>query len=313
MREYKVIPLKYPIIIAGAILLLAFSPIIYHKIIRPNKHLLPKFIASKIEERENRKKPSPIVYKEEVDVKVLEGWTIDVIAKHLEDISGLDISFKKLAGEPMVDYREKKEEDFPADYSEKFDFLETKPKHYSLEGFLFPDTYRVFKQATSSEALILKMLSNFDKKLNDELRAEIKRQGKTIYDVIIMASLIEKEAPIDYKDTDNRSARIVSDIFWSRLKIGMALQSDATLSYYFSDNNPAHSSTELQVDTPYNSYMYKGLPPTPICNPSLKAIEAAVYPIPTDYTYFLTTRDGSEIFFSKTYAEHLAYKNKYLK
>lgn len=313
MREYKVIPLKYPIIISLAILLLAFSPFIYHKIIKTNKHLLPKFIATKIEERENRKKPSPIVYKEEVDVKVLEGWTIDDIADHLKETSGLDISLKKLAGEPKVDYRAKKEEDFPVDYSDRFDFLETKPKYYSLEGFLFPDTYRIFKQATSSETLILKMLSNFDKKLNDELRAEIERQGKTIYDIIIMASIIEKEAPIDYKDAENKSARIVSDIFWSRLKIGMALQSDATLSYYFSDNNPAHSTSELKVDTAYNSYMYKGLPPTPICNPSLKAIEAAVYPITTDYTYFLTTRDGSEIFFSKTYAEHLAYKNKYLK
>lgn len=313
MRKYKVIPPKYPIAITAIVLLFVFSPLIYRKIIKTNRHLLPKFIASKIEERENRKRPSPIVYKEEVTVKVLEGWGIDDISNHLDKVLPEINDFTDLVGKPKLDYRSKSPEEFVPDYSDRFDFLKSKPKHYSLEGFLFPDTYRVFKEASSSEDLVMKMLSNFDLKLNDELRAEIKRQGKSIYDVIIMASLIEKEAPIDYSDPENRTARIVSDIFWRRLKIGMALQSDATLSYYFSDNKPAHSADDLKVDTPYNSYMYKGLPPTPIANPGLKAIEAAVYPIPTDYIFFLTTYDGSEIYFAKTYAEHLVYKNKYLK
>lgn len=312
MPEYKVIPLKYPIIIALILIFLVLSPVIYRQILKPNKDKLPSFVANWIERRDSIKQPSPIVYKEEETVKVLEGWTISDILQHLETLNGQN-DFKELVGEPKVDYRTQDEADWPFDYSDRFSFLKSKPRYYSLEGFLFPDTYRVFKEATSSQDLVIKMLSNFDKKLSPELRAEIERQGKTIYDIVIMASLIEKEAPIDYSDPDNKSARIVSDIFWGRLKIGMALQSDATLSYYFSDNNPTHSGTQLEVDTPYNSYKYTGLPPTPIANPSLKAIEAAVYPIATDYNYFLTTLDGSEIYYAKTYQEHLNNKNKYLK
>jgi UPF0755 protein len=157
------------------------------------------------------------------------------------------------------------------------------------------------------------MLENFDRKLTSELREEIERQGKSIYDVIIMASLIEKEAPINYNDPENRDARIVSDIFWGRLEIGQALESDATLSYWFGDTNPAHSGEELAVGTPYNSYKYRGLPPTPICNPGIKAIEAAIYPIDTDYNYFLTSLDGENIYYARTYKEHLDNKYKYLK
>ena len=97
------------------------------------------------------------------------------------------------------------------------------------------------------------------------------------------------------------------------MKIGQALQSDATLSYLLDDNNPAHSGQDLKIDSPYNSYKYPGLPPTPICNPGIKAIEAAIYPIETDYNYFLTTLDGSAIYYARTYAEHLQNKYKYLK
>jgi UPF0755 protein len=127
-----------------------------------------------------------------------------------------------------------------------------------------------------------------------------------------MDSLIEKEAPINYTDPENRDARIVSDIFWGRLKTNQALQSDATLSYLLSDNNSSHSGSDLEIDSPYNSYKYKGLPPTPICNPGLKALEAAIYPIKTNYNYFLTGSDG-KIYYAATFAEHKENKAKYLK
>lgn len=302
---------KHPVIwflVLFVIILIIFSGTIYRQIIKPNKAYLPNFIERQIDKRDNRQKPSPIVYKEEVTLKILEGWTLDDIATYLSDQGIITKeSFKEIAGSS----REELVEGINI-FNDKFDFLADKPSKQSLEGFLFPDTYRVFTDA-SSEDIIAKMLANFDAKLTPQMRADIASQGKSIYEVIIMASLIEKEAPIDYSDPENKDARIVSDIFWGRLEIGQALQSDATLSYLLNDNNPAHSGADLQIDSPYNSYKYTGLPPTPICNPGIKAIEAAIYPIPTNYNYFLTTLDGSEIYYARTYDEHLQNKYKYLK
>lgn len=312
MEKYKINFKLLTILLAVLVLLIVFSPYIYRNIIKTNKEYLPGFISSWIEERDSRKKPSPIVYKEEVNVRVIEGWTLEDISEHISDLGWEKEEFDKVAGVAKVDYSKINGENKPHDFSDRFSFLEDKPDNYGLEGFLFPDTYRVFVDA-SVEEVVIKMLENFDIKLNAELRAEIERQGKTIYDVLIIASLIEKEAPIDYSDPENRDARMVSDIFWNRLAIGQALESDATLSYWFRDNNPAHSRDDLRVDTPYNSYKYPGLPPTPICNPGLLAIKAAIYPIDTNYNYFLTSLDGENIYYASTYQEHLSNKYKYLK
>jgi UPF0755 protein len=309
--NFKLIQKPWLIIaVAVIVLTIVFGRFIYHQIIRPNKEIFPEFITKIIETRESRQAPSPIVYKEEKTLKILEGWTLNDIAAYLGNAGWQMEEFNNIAGEAKIDYREAS--DTLPDFSDKFSFLQDKPKYFGLEGFLFPDTYRVFADA-STEEVIVKMLENFDRKLTSELREEIERQGKSIYDVIIMASLIEKEAPINYNDPENRDARIVSDIFWGRLEIGQALESDATLSYWFGDTNPAHSGEELAVDTPYNSYKYRGLPPTPICNPGIKAIEAAIYPIDTDYNYFLTSLDGENIYYARTYKEHLDNKYKYLK
>ena len=296
-----------------AVILLIVARPFYRSLIKPNKDIFPGFITKLIEARDNRQAPVPVVYKEEKTLKILEGWDLNDISSYLESQSAISrLDLEKITGRSKIDYRAEAELVLPPDFSENFSFLKDKPAHYSLEGFLFPDTYRVFADA-SAEDVIFKMLSNFDRQLTTEMRAEIARQGKTIYEVLIMASLIEKEAPIDYSDPENRDARIVSDIFWGRLKIGQALQSDATLSYLLDDNNPAHSAKDLEIDSPYNSYKYPGLPPTPICNPGIKAIEAAIYPIATNYNYFLTSLDGDNIYYARTYEEHLQNKYKYLK
>ncbi len=218
--------------------------------------------------------------------------------------------FLEVAGERRI-YDLKKTQNFSRDFKGEFDFLDSKPDNLSLEGYLFPNTYRVFA-SSSAEEIVYRLLSNFDKKLTPELRAEIKRQGKTIHEIITMASIIEKEAPI-FNQTNIRDAKLISGVFWNRLRIGMALQSDATLSYIFENKKPAHSGAELKVDSPYNSYLYKGLPPGPISNPGMIAIEAAIYPEKTDYFYFLTPLDGSKVYYAKTYQEHLNNKYKYLK
>jgi len=195
----------------------------------------------------------------------------------------------------------------------KPDFLNDAPDNADLEGFLFPDTYLFFNDATADD-VIDKMLHNFELKVTKDMRSDIKTQGKSIYEIIIMASIIQKEANIDETGKGgNEEAGIISGIFWDRLKFGQALQSDATLSYIFTDKNPQHTLEETQIDSPYNTYKYKGLPLGPIGNPGLEAIKAAIYPVKTEYNYFLNKLDSGAAVFSQTYEEHLRNKAKYLK
>ncbi|MFA5155007.1 MAG: endolytic transglycosylase MltG [Patescibacteria group bacterium] len=264
--------------------------------------------------RRLRRPPAPVIVpRAEETIQIPEGRTSRDIGQYFERLGKWQSEeFLEVAGFPQVDYRQAKDLPPLKDRSAEFDFLADKPKYYGLEGYLFPDTYRIYASSTVPE-VIDKMLGNFGQKLTPQLRAEIKAQGKTIYEIVTMASLIEKEAPLDYQQNDNRDARIISGIFWDRLKIGQPLQSDATLSYILNDNQPSHSGKDLEVDSPYNTYRHRGLPPGPICNPGLLAIEAAIYPLSTDYNYFLTPPDKPEVIYARTYEQHLQNKYKYLK
>lgn len=202
------------------------------------------------------------------------------------------------------------EEDFsslqPTDLSQ-FAFLDSKPINADLQGYLFPDTYNFFKNSSIKE-VTTKILDNFDKKFTQEMRDEIAEQNKTVYDVLILASIVEKEA------ANKTEMPIISSVFYNRLKIGQPLQSDATVNYITKAGRAMPTNEDLEVDSPYNTYKYAGLPPTPICNPSIEAISAAIYPSDTDYFYFLTTQDEQrKTYFSKTYEEHLQNKATYLK
>ena len=240
---------------------------------------------------------------EEKEIKVIPGWDLRDIYKYLQEQNVASSSdFYQLAGAPLKKY---KSGQLP-DYSEKFSILADKPKNSNLEGYLFPDTYRVYKNATTKD-VIEKMLGNLDAKFTPAMRGEVSRQGETDYQIIILASVIEKEV------RDDSDMKMVSGIFWNRLKIGQSLGSDATLSYILGDNNAAHSLNQTKIDSPYNTYRYAGLPPGPICNPSLSAIMAAIYPTATDYYYFLTDPATGKTIFSKTLAEHNKNKAKYLR
>lgn len=192
------------------------------------------------------------------------------------------------------------------DYSKDFSFLKDKPKNKNLEGYLFPDTYRFFTDV-SGEEVVLKMLSNFDNKLTPKMREDISSQGKTIFEIITMASVIEKEV------RSEKDMKIVSGIFWDRIKNGQALESCATLAYILGVNKPQYSYEDTRIESPYNTYINRGLPAGPIANPGIKAIEAAIYPEYTGYNYFLTASETGETIFSRTYEEHLINKNKYIK
>ena len=197
-----------------------------------------------------------------------------------------------------------------SDFKGEFDFLKDIPDETSLEGFLFPDTYYIKELELNNDEeiknIFKKMLINFDKKITSDLRQEISEQNKSIFQIVTMASLIEKEV----KTLEDK--KIVSGILWKRLKVGMPLQVDATINYITGKKTIKISEQDTQIDSLYNTYKYRGLPPGPICNPWLESIEASLYPESSEHWYYLSTPEGETIF-SKTLQEHNIAKDWYLK
>jgi UPF0755 protein len=184
-------------------------------------------------------------------------------------------------------------------FKNKYDFLADLPDNAAIEGYFFPDTYQLPQNPTANDVAGL-ALDNFGKKLTSPLRQEIKKRGKTIFETIIMASILEKEV-ITLEDK-----KIVAGILQKRINEKMPLQVDCAILY---DNN---GKFDKEIDSPYNTYKYGGLPAGPICNPGMESIEAAIEPAETQYWYYLSAPDGTTIF-SKNYDEHLANVAKYLK
>jgi len=241
----------------------------------------------------------------EILLTVPEGWTATDIAKKLESekiVTQQD--FLNATGYPNTDYRISNALPQPENYAEEFSFLADKPWFIGLEGYLFPDTYRIFRDSTPKE-IIEKMLNNMSQKLTPDLRAEIARQKKSVFSIITVASLIEKEVRTD----EDRA--IVSGILWKRLERGMPLQVDATINYITGGKDPSATREETKINSPYNTYLYPGLPLGPISNPGLSAIQAAIYPKKSPYLFYLSTPEGA-IIFSRTLEEHNAAKRKYL-
>ncbi|MBC7074206.1 endolytic transglycosylase MltG [Candidatus Parcubacteria bacterium] len=176
-----------------------------------------------------------------------------------------------------------------------------------LEGYLFPDTY-YFSINPTSEEVVQKMRENFNSKISP-YREEIEKSGKTLEEIIIMASLIEKEV-FNTKECPN-CKNLVSGILWKRIKNKIPLQVDATITYITGKKTTKISLEDTKIDHPYNTYKYLGLPPGPICNPGLESILAALRPEESEYWYYLTTREG-KVIFSKTFQEHIFAKAKYL-
>jgi len=191
------------------------------------------------------------------------------------------------------------------DFKEDYKFLNNAPQAASLEGFLFPDTYKFSPEATASE-IVGKMLNNFDKKLAP-YRNEISGTGFTPYKIITMASLIEKEV----KTFDDR--QIVSGIFWKRLKEGRALESCASIAYILNVDKWRYSIEDTRKPSPYNTYLNPGLPPGPISNPGIDSIKAAIFPKDSPYNFFLTDPETGKTIFSKTLEEHNLNKARYFK
>jgi UPF0755 protein len=171
------------------------------------------------------------------------------------------------------------------------------------EGYVFPDTYSFFPYTEEKEVLA-KMEKNFKAKTKD-LSEKIKNSGKTLDEIIIMASILEEEA----RTTETRE--IISGILWKRLEIGMPLQVDVTFQYINGKNTYELSQKDLEIDSPYNTYKYKGLPPTPISNPGLDSIVAALNPKASPYLYFLSSRSG-KMYYARDFEEHKKNRILYL-
>lgn len=233
-----------------------------------------------------------IVFGKTYQIKIVipEGLTIKQIVEIL--------AANRLTNEDISKFRAK-------DFNDGFEFLKDAPAESSLEGFLFPDTYYIEPERETEETIKI-FLDNFDKKLTSELREEIKKQDKKIFEIITMASLIEKEV-LTLSDK-----KLVSGILWKRLKTGMPLQVDATISYVTGKKTARVSYDDLQIDSPYNTYKYRGLPPGPISNPGIESIEATIEPKDSLFWYYLSTPEGETIF-SKTLQEHNVAIARYLR
>ncbi|MDI6827949.1 MAG: endolytic transglycosylase MltG [Armatimonadota bacterium] len=164
-----------------------------------------------------------------------------------------------------------------------------------LEGYLFPDTYLI-SIGSSEESIIQNMLDNFGKRIA-ELMPEINARKKSLHDIIILASLIEREARV------RKDRPLISAVLWNRLAKGMRLECDATVLYAIGRHKRRVLYRDLEIDSPYNTYRYPGLPPGPIANPGLASIKAAIHPANVDYLYYVARKDGSHIF-SRTLEEH---------
>lgn len=241
---------------------------------------------------------------DEVVITIHEGWDLRDIAAYFEEL-GLTSrqDLWRITGEPASGIAKSKAFPPAGAFAEVYSFLQEKPPGASLEGWLYPDTYRVRRKAPIEQA-IEKMAANFERRLTPDVRALIAASGKSVNEILTMASIIEKEVAVE------SDRRVVSGILWKRLALGIPLQVDASVSYAVGRRGTP-SAAELAVNSPYNTYRIRGLPPSPISNPGLDAIRAALAPAPSEYLYYLSARDGLTIF-SKTLPEHAAAKARHL-
>jgi UPF0755 protein len=211
------------------------------------------------------------------------------------------------------------EEQFEDALDEDYDFKFIEPaKKFKYEGFLFPDTYQFSANLDASD-IVQRILNNFESKITDQMLADMQKKNLSMSDVIILASIIEREvgrAPTvdlteNVLDVMQQERENVASVFYNRLEIGMRLQSDATVNYVTGKSDRQALFSDTEIDSPYNTYVVTGLPPGPISNPGLDSIRAAIYPANTDNLYFLSSADGTA-HFARTLEEHNANRAQYL-
>ncbi|MDI6713001.1 MAG: endolytic transglycosylase MltG [Anaerosomatales bacterium] len=226
-----------------------------------------------------------------VDVTIPEGFTVDQIAARLAEKAGIPSDeFLTLAKAGA------------SRYADERPYLR-EVKTGSLEGYLFPKTYRITEGMTAADVIEM-MLDQFDAEIAKVDLSYAQSRGLSLHDVVIIASMIEREARLE------KERPLVSSVIYNRLKKGMKLEIDATIEYVLPGNRPRLLNKHLKIDSPYNTYLYPGLPVGPIANPGLASLKAAAQPADTSYLYYvLTGTDGSHTF-ATTYEEFQRAKAK---
>ncbi|HTP09729.1 MAG TPA: endolytic transglycosylase MltG [Anaerolineae bacterium] len=194
-------------------------------------------------------------------------------------------------------------------WKSQFEFLNDLPEGASLEGYIFPDTYSLPRDKVTARDVIITALRNFDKQVTPQMRTDLQAQGRTLYDAIRLASIVEREAGVE------KERPTIAGVYMNRLNDGIALDADPTIQYGLGDTRdpntwwPQITQDDYQgVQSPYNTYLYPGLPPSPIANPALASIQAAIYPEKHPYYFFRTScnNDGTHVF-AKTLEEQIAH------
>lgn len=246
-------------------------------------------------------------------ITVIPGWDLRDIADYFkaEGLVGKADFFDEVVGAPAREYSLTRQ--LPPFfqkldiYSPKIKVLVDKPWFLSLEGYLAPETYRIYKNA-GVEDIIKKLLAERDRQFTDQMYADISVAGRSVHEVITMASILEREvrSPVDKAK--------VADIFWRRHDVGMGLQADSTVHYAVGKKGDVFTTGEDRDSlNSWNTYKYPKLPPGPISNPSLESIMAAIYPKANEYWYFLTTLDTGEVKYARTLSEHNENAARFLK
>ena len=228
-----------------------------------------------------------------VKVTIPEGYTVSKTIELLAS-KGVNTEEKLLEAAKTADF--------------DYDFIDNSSEDLSrLEGYLFPDTYEFYLNEDPTSALS-RLLDNFKSKMSDDVLKEVNSSGYSLSEIITIASLIEKE-------TDGTDQANIASVIYNRLEgsgdkggtYGL-LQIDASLLYALPDHEGPITSEDMKVDSKYNLYKYEGLPPTPIANPGMASIEAALNPASTNYYYYALGKDGKHHFFA-TLSEHNAFVN----
>ena len=235
---------------------------------------------------------------EELLVGNLKANTIDItIPEGLNILQTADVFVEKglVTREEFLDYA--------ANIDIPYDYIPKGTDYNQLEGFLFPDTYNIGENWGAKE-IIDKMLEQFDKNWTDDRQKRADDLQMTVKEVVTLASLVERETLFDAERP------VVAGVIYNRLNADMLLQIDATIQYILGEQKDRILYSDLEIESPYNTYQNKGLPPGPIASPGIASIDGTLDPAPSAYLYYQTKKEGNgEHYFCETYEEHMAYKN----
>lgn len=247
---------------------------------------------------------NPLVLKEK-EITIIPGWSLRDIAVYFEEqgLASQDVFFA-LVGEPAV--RKNSEQVFNKLLTQDFKVLKSKPSGVSLEGYIAPDTYRIFVD-TSPEDVIIKLVAHRDGQFTEQMYDDIKKSGRSVHEVLTMAGIIEREVRA------KKDKAKVADLFWRRFEANWALQADSTVHYLSGKYGNVFTTKEDRDSLNlWNTYKYPGLPPGPISTPDIDSILAAIYPEANDDFYFITTLEG-EVKYAEDLEGHNKNVQKYLR